>query len=106
MINDTSTNLASEEISASTTEILKSIDYHFPFTQASATSIDGTSGPRNFCLLFPLRVAYQVLSQFNSPQDVLKREWLEDVLYIIRGRAGAWMSNDQIFDAKKAIRSP
>jgi hypothetical protein len=60
---------AAEQISAATIDIMKSIDYHLPFTESSATSVAGASGPRNLHLLFPMRVAHQVLARSESPQD-------------------------------------
>ena len=62
----------------------------------------GAYGPHNFYLLLPIRVAYRALARSESPKDVAKRLWLEDVLGIIKDRAGTWMSNDQIFGDRKS----
>lgn len=90
---------ASEQIATSTTDILKSIDFHLSHAEASSSSAFGTSGLRNIYLLLPLRVAYRVLSQSNKAQDLSKKLWLEDVLHFISSRAGPWMSTKHIFDA-------
>jgi hypothetical protein len=98
----------SEQISAAVTEILKSIEYHLQFTEPSAksnrpaeSSLASASGPHNFCLLLPLRVACRALAPSESRDDIAKKVWLEDVLNIITFRAGTWMSNDQIFGARR-----
>lgn len=92
---------ASEQISVAVTDMLMSIDYHLPFTDHTVASASGTSGPRNVYLLLPLRAARCAQSsvQSESPDDVSRRLWLEDVMSIIRSRAMPWMSNDQIFGA-------
>jgi hypothetical protein len=88
--------LASAQVSIATMEVLKSIDYHLPATQTTATATHG-SGPRNFYLIFPIRVTYQALLKSDLPLAVSQRLWLKDVFKIIRGRAGPWASNDNIF---------
>ncbi|KAH4181786.1 hypothetical protein HBI55_206810 [Parastagonospora nodorum] len=76
------------------------IDYHLPFTDPAVASASGISGPRNIYLLLPLRIAHRALSQSESPEDVSRRLWLEDVMSVIRSRAMPWMSNEQIFGAR------
>jgi hypothetical protein len=94
----------SEQISTATMAILKSVDYHMLFTEVCSTSISGTSGKSNFCLLLPIQIAQRVLSQSQSPSDITKKLWLEDVLHCIKSRAGPWMSNNQIFGVKKSLK--
>jgi hypothetical protein len=77
--------------------ILKSMDYHIPFAQSEATSTAEDSGPRNFDLLFTLRVAHKALSGSRSLQAMYQKLWLEDVFDMINDRAGPWASNHQIF---------
>ncbi|KAF4634690.1 hypothetical protein G7Y89_g3410 [Cudoniella acicularis] len=89
--------LASEQVSVAAVEILKSIDYHLPFTLPASESILHGSGPRNFYLLFPMRVAFQVLSQSESLNALSQKLWLKDIFDVIKGRAGPWASNEQIF---------
>ncbi|KAH4215963.1 hypothetical protein HBI25_221940 [Parastagonospora nodorum] len=96
----TALTLSSEQISVAVTDILMSIDYHLPFTDPAVASASGTSGPRNIYLLLPLRIAHRALSQSESPEDVSRRLWLEDVMSVIRSRAMPWMSNEQIFGAR------
>jgi hypothetical protein len=103
---------ASEQISAAITQIIKSIDYHLPFTlpsddfsQSSQTPMAGASGPSNFYLLFPIRAAHRVLSESQDPQDIAKKLWLEDVICTIKDRAGTWMSNDNIFKLRKSQKT-
>jgi hypothetical protein len=90
-------SLASEQVLAGAKEILQSIDYHLPHTQPTGTvTLDG-SGPRNFYIIFPLRVAYQALSQSETQQALNQRLWLKDVFSIIKARAGPWATNQKIF---------
>lgn len=103
---------AYEQISASITEILKSIDYHLQFiapstdTRRSADSnLASASGPHNFCLLLPLRVVCRALARSDTSEDIAKKMWLEDVVDIIKIRYGTWMSNDEIFSARQKERS-
>jgi hypothetical protein len=77
-----------------------SIDCHFSFTDPAVASVSGISGPRNTYLILPLRIAHRALSQSESPEDVSRRLWLEDVMSIIRSRAMPWTSNEQIFGAR------
>jgi hypothetical protein len=93
---------ASDQISVAVVDILKSIDYHIPYTQTTAISPEGASGPRNFYLLFPIRIAHRTLSQSKSPQDITQSLWLEDVLNSIVNRAGPWVSNKKIFGARES----
>jgi hypothetical protein len=97
---------ASEQISAAITQIIESIDFHLPFTlpsdnsnQSPQTLMASASGPSNFYLLFPIRVAHRVVSQSQVPQDRASKLWLENVIAVIKERAGTWMSNDNIFSA-------
>jgi len=97
---------ASEQISIAITHVVRSIEYHLPFTQPPDSAIrtpepsmTSASGHHNFYLLFPIRVAHRVLSQSRIPQDMAKKLWLEGVLCTIKDRAGTWMSNDHIFRA-------
>jgi hypothetical protein len=92
---------ASAHISTAVVAIVQSIDYHLPFTHPSTASIAGASGPSNFYLLFPIRVAHRILSQSESPKDVSTKLWLDDVLAVIKGRAGPWMSNEKIFTPQR-----
>ncbi|KAF2666328.1 hypothetical protein BT63DRAFT_416715 [Microthyrium microscopicum] len=92
---------ALQEITDATMGIIQSVDYHLPFTESSTTVISGSSGPRNFHLLLPLRVAHRVLLQSECPHDVPKRLWLEDVQASIKSRAGPWMGNDRLFGVNK-----
>ena len=94
-------NSASTQISVAVADILKSIDYHIPYTQTTVTSSTATSGPRNFYLLFPIRIAHRVLSQSKSLQSITQKLWLEDVLNSIVNRAGPWASNRKIFGTEK-----
>jgi hypothetical protein len=100
-INIVEEEAAITEIPYVVTEILKSIDYHLLFAHTAATSVSGASGIGNFYLLFPIRVAYRALLQSDCPQDISKRLWLEDVLRIIKNRAGPWMSNGRIFNPRE-----
>jgi hypothetical protein len=88
---------ASEQILVAATDILESIDYHLQYTAPTTSNTLNGSGPRNFYLLFPMRIAYQALSQYELPQVVPMRLWLREVFHIIKGRAGPWASNDKIF---------
>jgi hypothetical protein len=95
---------ASEQIAAATTDIVQSIDYHLLSIEAQASSIASASAQSNFCLLLPMRIAYQVLSKSELALDIRKKLWLEDVFTFIKSGAGPWMANDQIFSIKKADR--
>jgi hypothetical protein len=97
---------AAEQISTAINHIIRSIEYHLPFTQPldpairpSEPPMTSASGPHNFYLLFPMRVAHRMLSQSQIPQDIAKKLWLESVLCTIKDRAGTWMLNDHIFRA-------
>ena len=99
-LNNIGSSSASNQISIAVVDILKSIDYHIAYTQTTALSAEGSSGPRNFYLLFPIRIAHRALSQSKSPQDITRSLWLEDVLSFIVNRAGPWASNKKIFGAR------
>ena len=62
-----------------------------------ATSTAEDSSPRNFYLLFPLRVADKAFSGSRSLQAVYQKLWLEDVFNMSKDGVGPWTSNMQIF---------
>lgn len=95
--DDLAKELALDQVCIASTNILRSIDYHLPYTLGGPASMAQGSGPRNFYLLLPMRVAYQALCESKAPDAVSKRLWLKDVFDIIKARAGPWASNEQIF---------
>lgn len=86
---------ASGQISIAVIEILASIDYYLTSSNHTAMSAIGASSSNFY--LFPVRVAYQALSQSASPEDVSRKVWLEDASVIIEGRMGPWASNKKLF---------
>lgn len=89
--------LATEQVSVAADEILRSIDYHLPFTIPGSGCRGHGAGSPNFYLVFPMRVAFKVISQFNTPDALSKKLWLKEIFDIIMGRAGPWASNKHIF---------
>jgi len=97
--NTTAERSASEQISTATTNIVQSIHYHLTCRDPRNTATFAVSGHRNIYLLLPVRVAHRALSQMDTTQDASKRLWLEEVLDMVRGTGGPWMSNGHIFGA-------
>lgn len=89
--------LASEAVYLSALDILRSVDYHLPFTMTASRSMTSDCGPRNFYLLFPLRVAFQALSKADGPGALPYMLWLRDIFAVIRERAMPWASNEYLF---------
>ena len=90
--DDLTRKLASDQVYDAALDILKSIDYHLPFTLPTPNPSVHGSGPRNFYLIFPMRVAFQALSLSEVPDSDLHKLWLKDVFDVIKGRAGPWAS--------------
>ncbi|OAA82565.1 hypothetical protein LEL_02110 [Akanthomyces lecanii RCEF 1005] len=87
----------SEAVFRSALDILKSVDYHLPFTLAASRSMASDCGPRNFYLLFPLRVAFRALSEADVRIALPYMLWLRGIFAGIRERAMPWASNEHLF---------
>ncbi|KAJ4163284.1 hypothetical protein LMH87_005024 [Akanthomyces muscarius] len=87
----------SEAVFRSALDILKSVDYHLPFTLAASRSMASDCGPRNFYLLFPLRVAFRALSEADVHIALPYMLWLRGIFAGIRERAMPWASNENLF---------
>ncbi len=87
----------SEAVFHSALDILKSVDYHLTFTLTASRVMASNCGPRNFYLLFPLRVAFRALSDADVRTALPYMLWLRGIFAVIRERAMPWASNEHLF---------
>jgi hypothetical protein len=86
--------LSTKHISSAVEQILKGIDYHLIHSSEVPDSA-------TLYVLLPVRVAFRVLAQSTSAEDVSRRCWLADVFSMVEGKYRPWTSNKQLFNVSE-----